>query len=91
MLSALAEGDLAKVGREAKNVFESVLSLPVIETIKTAMTEHGAFGACMSGSGSAVFGLFDSKEKAQACAAALRCGYNDVYLTHPVERGVLVR
>ena len=53
------------------NIFEYCSSEPPIEEAKRRMLELGALGAMMTGSGSAVFGLFESKEKAAACAAAL--------------------
>ncbi len=36
---------------------------PLLEEIKSQMSERGALGAAMSGSGSTVFGIFSSKEK----------------------------
>jgi 4-diphosphocytidyl-2-C-methyl-D-erythritol kinase len=37
---------------------------PVINTVKTALLDHGALGALMSGSGPTVFGLFSDSDKA---------------------------
>ena len=90
MLSALAEGDLRKIGREARNVFECVLDLPVIEEIKAAMKNGGALGACMSGSGSAVFGLFPNRSAAEQCAAALSEKHREVFRCEPASKGVSV-
>ncbi|MBR1833490.1 MAG: 4-(cytidine 5'-diphospho)-2-C-methyl-D-erythritol kinase, partial [Ruminiclostridium sp.] len=45
-----------------------------IERIKTALLNAGAKGACMSGSGSAVFGIFDSIEGAGKAAEMLEYG-----------------
>ena len=47
-----------------ENDFEEVVfpSFPPIVTAKKILVEHGAKGALMSGSGSAVFGLFETKE-----------------------------
>lgn len=44
-----------------KNDFEAsaFLAHPIIEQCKASLYEHGAIYACMSGSGSAVFGIFD--------------------------------
>lgn len=38
---------------------------PIIERLKKELAHQGAVGVLMSGSGSSVFGLFDSKRKAQ--------------------------
>ena len=48
-----------------KNDFESHIfeAHPAIEALKNAMYEAGAIYASMSGSGSAVFGIFDTKPK----------------------------
>ena len=44
---------------------------PEIAAVKAAMLQAGALAAAMSGSGSAVFGLFDTPENAEAARAAL--------------------
>ncbi|MDA8138793.1 MAG: 4-(cytidine 5'-diphospho)-2-C-methyl-D-erythritol kinase [Desulfobacteraceae bacterium] len=43
----------------------------VIEKLKKDLLNQGAIGSLMTGSGSAVFGLFDSEEGAQAAKAAM--------------------
>ncbi|MEW5909569.1 MAG: 4-(cytidine 5'-diphospho)-2-C-methyl-D-erythritol kinase [Thermodesulfobacteriota bacterium] len=43
-----------------------------INEIKTALCEQGALGALMTGSGPSVFGLFKTRKKAEAAAAALK-------------------
>jgi 4-diphosphocytidyl-2-C-methyl-D-erythritol kinase len=45
---------------------------PEIRTLKKTMLEAGARGALMSGSGSAVFGLFDTREDAVAAEKWIR-------------------
>jgi 4-diphosphocytidyl-2-C-methyl-D-erythritol kinase len=45
---------------------------PRIKTIKKKLVEEGAAGALMSGSGSAVFGLFDSRGKAARAFTRLK-------------------
>ena len=55
------------------NVFESVVVplCPEIHEIRTALLDLGAKGALMSGSGSAVFGVFESEDEAEAAAREL--------------------
>ena len=72
MIDALCNGDLNEIARCVGNVFDEVLALPDVTTIKGLMKEHGALGCSMTGSGSAVFGLFDDKHTAGVCAAALK-------------------
>ena len=56
---------------------------PVIGKLREELVMHGAIGAMMSGSGSAVFGLFDSKEKANKAAQYFKVERNlrEVYVT----------
>ena len=50
---------------QMQNQFESSLLVqyPVLSKLKTLLLENGAFGALVSGSGSAVFGVFNNKDK----------------------------
>jgi 4-diphosphocytidyl-2-C-methyl-D-erythritol kinase len=59
--------DSLPVSQILENDLESVTSekFPIIRTIKKLLMENGAEGALMSGSGSSVFGVFGSREKAQ--------------------------
>ena len=74
MLDAMAEGDVAKMGRLLCNVLETVTieMHPKIAEIKTRLMELGAEGALMSGSGPTVFALFKDREKARKAAALVK-------------------
>ena len=64
MLSAIARGDCGALCANVQNVFEQALSdaqRERIEEIKRALVENGAACAAMTGSGSAVFGLFSDE------------------------------
>lgn len=50
------------------NLFEDAIQLDEVKTIKSIMLEYNALSAVMTGSGSAVFGLFSSLLMAEACA-----------------------
>lgn len=54
------------------NLFEAAIHLDEVEDIKEIMTALGADTACMTGSGSAVFGIFNTAEKAEKCAENLK-------------------
>ena len=74
LLSALAAGDLAGVARRMYNVFEDALPprrAAEIQRLKTGLIQQGALGACMSGTGSALFGLFGGGEAAARAREAL--------------------
>ncbi len=72
-LCALAQGDLNALCPLLFNALEepAVELVPEIGRVKSALLSAGARAACMSGSGSAVFGIFDSKEAAEAALPAL--------------------
>lgn len=87
LLAALSAGDLAGVARRMYNVFEDVLEprrRAEIDTIKADLIDHGALGASMSGSGPAVFGLFDGEYDARRAFQSLSEQYSDVFLCHTV-------
>ncbi len=85
MTAALRSGDMPGVARRLYNVFEDVLDRRQQEVfvIKRALTDLGALGAAMTGSGSAVFGLFGSDDKAAAAYEALSARYKECFLTRP--------
>ena len=87
MLKALDDGDLPQIARRMFNVFEDVLPptrRTVIDEIKQTLVSHGALGACMSGTGPTVFGIFDDEGAAEAVCAELRQSYAETFLTKPV-------
>ena len=87
MTDALCGGDLEAAGRELCNVFEYALDLSAVRDIKAVMRRYGTLGCQMTGSGSAVFGLFQDKGDARRCASALREGGICVHVCHPCESG----
>ena len=55
------------------NIFESVVlpECPLAEEARAKLLYHGAVNAMMSGSGTAVFGVFTDEEKAALAASEL--------------------
>ena len=86
LLPVLKQGSLSAVAGACGNVFESVILIPEIQQIKAEMLQNGALGSCMTGSGSAVYGLFSDSGKAEDCASALSRRFRDVFLCRPVRR-----
>lgn len=78
-------GDINLIARHLGNVLESVTikEYPIINNIKKIMTEYGALGTLMSGSGPSVFGLFKNKKEAQAVSTELKLHSKtkDVFVT----------
>ena len=74
LLTALREGDLSSLCRRMYNVFEEIddRRLRTVAELKSRLLDHRAMGAMMTGTGSAVFGVFRRPEEAEAACAALR-------------------
>ena len=66
LIRALESGDFYTFAHNMKNVLEfPAFELePQIKQLKRQISDTGAVGSLMSGSGSTVFGLYDSKETA---------------------------
>ena len=87
MLCAVQNRDLRAVGEKLDNVFEQFIEVPQRVDIKSIMHKNGAIGACMSGSGPTVFGIFESKECAESCKNELDAFVKDVIVCTPVSKG----
>ncbi len=68
---AIEEGDLKAVGAQLGNAFLQTLALPDVDTLIGRMRAFSPLGITMSGSGSAVFALFDKQTRAKDCAHSL--------------------
>lgn len=91
MLDACEKGDFDGMCNYAGNVFEQVIEVAERVEIKEKMRTCGARLYQMSGSGPTVFGLFDDEESAGKCAEMLKEICPDVYVTKPVDRGILLK
>lgn len=84
LISALEAGDIGGVARRMYNVFEDALdrrAAQAVGEIKRLLLDNGALGAVMSGSGSAVYGLFPDEGSARAAARAAEYSCREVFLT----------
>jgi 4-diphosphocytidyl-2-C-methyl-D-erythritol kinase len=88
ILAALGARDLQGVAVRMYNVFEDVLppQFSAIYEIKRCLLDSGAIGAAMSGTGSAVFGLFEDRTAASTAYAKLHKCYRDCFLTETTAR-----
>lgn len=89
MAEALCSGRLEGIAKRLYNVFEEVLppeAREEIQGIRTALLRCGAMNAAMSGSGPAVFGIFQAEEEAAAAEETLRAWCGRTFLTRPVDR-----
>ena len=89
MAKALEIGDLAQFCRLVGNVFEQVLPEDSeVFTIRRQLSCLGADAACMTGSGSAVMGLFRREETARLAARELEKAYPLTFLAPPAVKPV---
>ena len=80
MAAALDRGDLPGVCGAMLNTFERVLPPDSeIFTIRQRLLDLGALGAMLSGSGSAVFAVFDREDTARMAVGALRGTYPETF------------
>lgn len=77
LTAALREGQLAQVCRRMYNVFEDVddRRMRTVAEIKSRLLDAGALGAVMTGTGSAVFGIFAPGRELENICAPLRQEY----------------
>ena len=81
------DADGARVSKGANDLQAPVARRhPEIGRIVRALTHAGAYGAAMSGSGSAVFGLFSRQPDAARAAAAIKSKSRRILITRTLNR-----
>ena len=68
MVEAIKAGDMSGICRAVSNVMELSLDNSEVRAVKSSLIANGAQAAAMTGSGSAVFGLFFDHESARRAA-----------------------
>jgi 4-diphosphocytidyl-2-C-methyl-D-erythritol kinase len=89
VISALEQGDLAGVARRMYNVFSDALPAnraSVVSDIQNTLIQEGALGACLSGTGPTVFGIFEDRTRAEQAASVLRPNHRETHVVVPVGR-----
>jgi 4-diphosphocytidyl-2-C-methyl-D-erythritol kinase len=88
VVAALRSGNLTALAGAVGNDLEWVTAgfVPEIEMLKEALLRSGALGAAMSGTGTAVYGIFDSEEDAETAEKNVDAPFVGVY--EPVSRGI---
>ena len=85
MMAALGKGSLSSVAAQIGNTFEQVIPADSdVLAIRRQLLDHGALNAMMSGSGSAVFGIFKAFPAAQAACNALENENRQIFLAESV-------
>ncbi|MBE7016945.1 MAG: 4-(cytidine 5'-diphospho)-2-C-methyl-D-erythritol kinase [Ruminococcaceae bacterium] len=88
MLSSLNSASLEGVVCRMYNVFEDVLprSCADIARLKSRLLDFGALGSVMTGTGSALFGIFESEALAEKAFQQLKNECPECYLAKPVRK-----
>ena len=84
------DGDLAALCAAAGNALEFCSGATETPAIRSILDANGALTSLMTGSGAAVFGIFDDPDRARSAAEALRAEYQQVYLARPDRGGARV-
>lgn len=87
-LFAATQQNLDSMCKKASNVFEQVVEVSDRVKIKAIMRRYNAKLAMMTGSGAAVFGLFENKDDAEICKTELSDIFSSVFITAPVKQGL---
>lgn len=88
LLSVMEKGQLDALSLFMENVLEQSEQNETVEALRQELLKNGALAARMTGSGSAVFGLFSEKEAASRCAAALAGENRQIFVTKPYPKGI---
>ena len=91
LVTALREQDLHGVARRLFNVFEEILpqrKREQVEELKQTLLDNGALGACMTGTGPTVFGLFESEKIAQQAYEAVKRFPVEAFLTYTIPSNI---
>lgn len=88
LLSYINKEDLHALAKGMYNVLEAVTAKEHVQitTLKEVMTENGAIGSLMTGSGPTVFGLFETEEEAKKALSEITKRYpgNQNFIVRPI-------
>jgi len=90
LVAAIEANDLPAVAKYIANDLEKAAGSEDTEPIKKMLIEQGALGSVMTGSGAAVFGIFDDEEKARKAFQFFKGKVRSVFLAKPVDFGATV-
>lgn len=90
LVAAMEAEDIYGVAECMANDLEKAAGSEDTQPIKEMLIEKGAIGSVMTGSGAAVFGVFDDEEKAKQAVEYFRGRVRSVFLTKPVNHGAVV-
>ena len=83
IVAAIKSHNLLDMAKNIYNRFEEVLNFDEVNYIKNLLNSNGALNSCMTGTGSAVYGIFNDETKANFCRDILLKNYTEVFLVTP--------
>ena len=88
VIAALRSGDLPALSRSIANDLEPITArfVPEVKAYRKDLLNLGAMGAAMSGTGTAVYGVFGGEDEARSAAEGFRAPYVGTF--EPVTGGV---
>lgn len=87
---AIRSEDLNALAAQMSNALEECSESVHNQPIRAILDKNGALVSLMTGSGAAVFGVFDDMDKAQQAAEELKKSYKQVYIQKPCRGGARV-
>lgn len=90
ILKSIKEHNYNEVAISTANTLEKVVEKihPDTNTIKSIMKENGAISSMMTGSGSAIFGLFSNETSLDNAFNILKKSYTNIYKTKTINKGI---
>lgn len=90
LVAAMEADDIYGVAKYMANDLEKAAGSEDTQPIKEMLIQQGAIGSVMTGSGAAVFGVFDSEEKAVKAREYFRGRVRSVFVAKPVDFGATI-
>lgn len=90
LVAAMEADDIYAVAKYMANDLEKAAGSEDTQPIKEMLIQQGAIGSVMTGSGAAVFGVFDSEEKAKQAREYFRGRVRSVFVAKPVSFGATI-
>lgn len=90
IIKACLDNDLNSMAKLCYNAFEKALNIKECTEIENILLNCGSLGGCMTGSGSAVFGIFEDKETAKNAISELKNENYTCFMARPVSYGAII-
>ena len=90
LVAAMEENDIYGVAKYMANDLEKAAASEYTQPIKEELIQQWAIGSVMTGSGAAVFGVFDDEDKAKVAVEYFRGRVRSVFIAKPVGFGATI-